>query len=63
VTTAKPPAMEQTFVHLAHAAAWFFLIVFAFAIIGVIATIRWIVGLVTGAERAVETEVHTILKQ
>ncbi len=52
--------MEQTLVHLAATAAWIFFIGFVFAVIGVIATIRWIVGLVTGAERAVETGVHDV---
>jgi NADH:ubiquinone oxidoreductase subunit 5 (subunit L)/multisubunit Na+/H+ antiporter MnhA subunit len=52
--------MEQSLVHLAHAAAWVFLIGFIFAVIGVIATIRWIVNLFTGAERAVESGVHNV---
>ena len=52
--------MEQNLVHLAATAAWFFVIVFVFAAIGVYATIRWIVGLITGAERAVETEAHAV---
>ncbi len=52
--------MEQTFVHLARDAAWFLLIVFVFAAIGVIATIRWIIGLVMGAERAVESGVESV---
>jgi MinD-like ATPase involved in chromosome partitioning or flagellar assembly len=51
--------MEHTMVHLAEAAAWVFVIVFAFAIIGVYATIRWIVNLVTSAERAVENDVRS----
>jgi hypothetical protein len=57
---AKPVVVEQTFVHLAHAAAWVFLITMVFAIIGVFATIRWVIGLVTGAERAVEGEVSRV---
>jgi len=52
--------MEQTLVHLAETAAWIFLIVFAFAVIGIIATVRWIIGLVTGAERAVESGVRSV---
>ena len=52
--------MEQTLVHLAHAAIWFFIIVFVFAAIGVVATIRWIVGLVTNTERAVESGVRNV---
>jgi len=52
--------MEQTLVHLAETAAWIFLFIFAFAVIGIVATVRWIIGLVTGAERAVETGVHNV---
>ncbi len=52
--------MEQSLVHLVHAAAWFFLIVFLFAVIGVVATVRWIVAMVTGAERAVESGVTSV---
>ncbi len=58
--TGEEPPMEQNLVHLAATAAWFFVIVFVFAAIGVYATIRWIVGLITGAERAVESEVHEV---
>ena len=47
-------------VHLAATAAWIFFIGFVFAVIGFVATIRWIVGLVTGAERAVEGGVHQV---
>ncbi len=46
--------MEQFLAHLVHAAAWFFGLVFLFAIIGVIATIRWIAGLFRRGEQAVE---------
>ncbi|MDQ2681389.1 MAG: hypothetical protein M3Y21_10300 [Candidatus Eremiobacteraeota bacterium] len=52
--------MEHFFIHLAQSAAWFFLIVFVFAVIGVIAVIRWIIALVTGTERAVTTGVHNV---
>ncbi|MDP9025691.1 MAG: hypothetical protein M3N13_10000 [Candidatus Eremiobacteraeota bacterium] len=50
--------MEQTLVHLAATAAWLFFIVFVFAVIGIIATIRWIVNMVTNTERAVVTGVE-----
>jgi hypothetical protein len=40
-------------VNLAHSFAWVLGIIFVFAIIGFIATIRWIIGIVTGAEQAV----------
>ncbi len=46
--------MEQFLVHLVHAAAWFFGFVFLFAIIGFIATIRFIAGLFRRGEQAVE---------
>lgn len=52
--------MEQFLVHLAHAAAWTFLIIFLFAVIGLIATVRWIINLVTGTERAVERGVENV---
>jgi hypothetical protein len=52
--------MEHTLVHIAETAAWFFVIVFVFAIVGVIATIRWIVGLFTSAEHAVESSVRSV---
>lgn len=52
--------MEQTFVHIAETAAWFMLIVFIFAVIGVYATIHWIVTLVRRGEEAVESGVQSI---
>jgi hypothetical protein len=52
--------MVQTLAHIAEGAAWVFVIIFAFALIGIYATVRWIVDLVTGAERAVEGEVRTV---
>lgn len=52
--------MEQTMIHLAETAAWVFFIIFVFAIIGVWATIRWIVNMVTAGERAVESGVHNV---
>jgi len=52
--------MEQTLVHLAETAAWVFFILMLFALIGVYATIRWIINLVTRAEHAVENEVRTV---
>lgn len=52
--------MEHTLIRLAETAGWLFVIIFIFAIIGVVATIRWIVNLVTNTERAVETGVHNV---
>ncbi|MGA7569696.1 MAG: hypothetical protein WB491_13100 [Candidatus Aquilonibacter sp.] len=47
-------------IHLAETAAWAFIIIFVFAIIGVWATIRWIVNMVTAGEHAVESGVHNV---
>jgi len=52
--------MEQTLLHLVHAAAWFFLIVFILAFIGLVAIIRWIVNLFRRTEAAVETGVDRV---
>jgi hypothetical protein len=52
--------MEQTFVHLAEDAAWLMVVIVVFAVIGVIATIRWIVGLFNAGERAVESGVKNV---
>ena len=52
--------MEQNLVHLAESAAWVFLVIFLFAAIGVIATVRWIVATLTRGERAVVDEAHKL---
>ena len=52
--------MEQTIVHLAEAAAWVFVVIIVFALIGVYATIRWIVNLATRTEHAVESGVRNV---
>lgn len=52
--------MEQFVMHLLHAAAWTFGVIFLFAVIGVIATIRWIVNLFMRGERAVESGVQSV---
>ncbi|HLJ84032.1 MAG TPA: hypothetical protein VKT51_07680 [Candidatus Eremiobacteraceae bacterium] len=46
--------------NLVHTAAWVFGIVFVFALIGLIATIRWLIGLFTGAEQAVSSGVESV---
>ncbi len=51
--------MENFVLHLVHAAAWIFGFVFLFAVIGILATIRFIAGLFTRAETAVVTGVHS----
>lgn len=55
--------MEHTFVRLAETAAWFLAIVFIFAIVGVYATIHWIVNLVRRGEQAVEHGVESVEKR
>jgi len=52
--------MEHTLAHLAATAAWIFLVGFIFALIGAYATFRWIVGLFTRAEHAVEDGVNDV---
>lgn len=56
----SPFFMEHALVRLAETAAWLFFIVFLFAAIGVIATIRWIIALVTNTERTVETGIQNV---
>lgn len=46
--------MEHFVANLLHAAAWVFGFIFLFAIIGVIAVVRWIANMVFKTERAVE---------
>ena len=46
--------------NLLHAAAWTFAFIFLFALIGVIATIRWIANLFMRGERAVESGVQSV---
>ncbi|HEY1976220.1 MAG TPA: hypothetical protein VGG89_06745 [Candidatus Baltobacteraceae bacterium] len=52
--------MEHTFVRIAETAAWFMVIVFVFAIVGVYATIHWIVQMVRRGEEAVEEGVQNV---
>ncbi len=61
--SAKRPRMEHALVTLAKTAAWLFAIVFAFAIVGVYATFRWVYGLIAGTERAVESGVENIQRR
>lgn len=48
---------------MAHVALWMFFIGFAFAVIGVIATIRWIAGMITGAGKAVESGAQEVQRR
>ena len=52
--------MEQSLVHLAETAAWVFFVVFLFAVIGVVATVRWIINMVWRGEQAVESGVRSV---
>jgi hypothetical protein len=52
--------MEAFLGHLIHFALWAFFVIFAFAIVGVIAVIRWIVDLVTRTENAVGSSVQNV---
>jgi hypothetical protein len=45
--------MEEFLGHLIHFALWVFFVIFAFAIVGVIAVVRWIAALISGTEAAV----------
>ncbi len=51
--------MEAFLGHLIHFALWVFFVIFAFAIVGIIATIRWIAGLVTRTEAAVGSGIQS----
>ena len=46
--------------HLLHAAAWAFVIIFVFAIIGVVAVLRWIAELFMRGETAVKSGVSNV---
>jgi F0F1-type ATP synthase assembly protein I len=52
--------VEHALVRIAETAAWFLVIVLVFAIIGVYATIHWIVNMVRRGEEAVESGVQNI---
>lgn len=45
--------MEEFVGHLIHIGMWVFFVIFTFAVIGVIATVRWIMNLVNRTEAAV----------
>ena len=52
--------MEAFLSHLIHFALWAFFVIFAFAIVGVIAVVRWIAALVTRTENAVGSGVESV---
>ncbi len=51
--------MEEFLGHLIHFALWAFFVIFAFAVVGVVATVRWIVSLVTRTEAAVGSGIQS----
>ena len=51
--------MELLLAHLIHFALWVFFVIFVFAAIGVVATIRWIVSLVNRTEAAVGSGIQS----
>ena len=55
--------MERELVHLAATAAWIFVILVIFALIGVYATCVWIAGLLRRGASTVETGVESIEKK
>jgi hypothetical protein len=52
--------MEIFVTHLLHAALWMFFLIFALAIVGAIAIIKWIADLFRTTESAVESGVQTV---
>lgn len=52
--------MEQAVLHLLHFAGWAFLIIFILAFIGLVAIVRWIIGLFRRGEAAVEGGVNSV---
>ena len=52
--------MEQAVSHLVHIAAWVFFVIFVLAFIGLVAIIRWIIGLFRRTESAVESGVQRV---
>ncbi len=52
--------MEAFLGHLIHFALWVFFVIFAFAIVGVIAVIRWIAMLVNRTQTAVGSGVERV---
>lgn len=52
--------MESALVHLAHFALWAFVIIFLLALVGLIAIVRWIVGLFRKGESAVEGGINRV---
>jgi hypothetical protein len=55
--------MERELVHLAATAAWIFVILVIFALIGVYATFVWIAGLLKRGAASVESGVESIQKK
>jgi hypothetical protein len=52
--------MEAFLSHLIHFALWAFFVIFAFAIVGVLAIVRWIMRLVTRTQAAVGSGMDSV---
>ena len=52
--------MDSFVMHLLHAAAWAFGIIFLLALIGLIAIVRWVMGLFRRGESAVEGGINRV---
>lgn len=52
--------MESFLTHLMHFALWVFFVIFAFAIVGVYATLAWIVRLYRRTTSAVQSGVSSV---
>lgn len=52
--------MGSFFVHLAETAAWFLAVVMVFAVIGVVAVIKWIVDATHRTEAAVHSGIENV---
>jgi len=52
--------VQETLIHVAKDAVWAFVIFFAFAVIGVVASVRWVMAMVTRGTTAVQSEARKI---
>ena len=52
--------MDSFVMHLLHAAAWAFGIIFLLALIGLIAIVRWVMGMFRRGESAVEGGINRV---
>jgi len=52
--------VQETLIHVAKDAVWAFVIFFVFAVIGVVASVRWVMAMVTRGTTAVQSEARKI---